>query len=384
MIYLDATSSCKSPVNTGVQRAVRGIYRSLVQAGAPVTPIVWDPGLASYCALSRRELGFLEAPFRSVGGSEAVPGRHANPAGVFSKIARSARRRWTRVEPSAGDTLFVPEIFQDNRSAFFDSFPGRTVAVCHDLIAWRRPEITPSANKKGVREYLLALGRMTAVVAVSEETREDLLAFWREAGLEPAPITVLGWPVDHSGQERPLAPAPSAARILCVGTFEPRKNHVALLEAARLLWEAGAQYELVLIGRTTPGHGPLVIKAVEQLVAAHFPLRWLRHVNDETLEGAYRDAQFTVYPSLMEGFGLPVLESLWHGRPCICGANGALGETSAGGGCLNVDQTQPAALAAAMDRLLKDHPFRRRLTQETRDRTFTTWKSYALAVMPVL
>jgi len=51
------------------------------------------------------------------------------------------------------------------------------------------------------------------------------------------------------------------------------------------------------------------------------------------------NALFTVYPSLMEGFGIPILESLWHGKPCVCGGNGALGEVARGGGCLIVDQT---------------------------------------------
>lgn len=383
-IYLDVTSSCKSPVNTGVQRAVRGIFRSLSQAGAPVTPLAWDPGLAAYCALSERERGFLEAPFRLLGRPEAVPGRHANPAGVFSKLARALRRRRSRVALDAGCTLFVPEIFQDNRAAFFGTFPGRKVAVCHDLIAWRRPEITPVANQQGVREYLAALGQMTAVIAVSEETRAELLAFWREAGQDPAPVTVLGWPVDHSGEARPRTPAPMAARVLCVGTFEPRKNHLALLEAARQLWERGAVFELTLIGRTTPVHGPLVVKAIETLAAANHPVRWLRHVDDRTLQEAYEGALFTVFPSLAEGFGLPVIESLWHGRPCLCGANGALGEISAGGGCLSVDQTQPAALAAAMERLLNDPPLRARLAEEARARPFATWDAYAPAVLSVL
>lgn len=386
MIYLDVTSSCKSPVNTGVQRAVRGIFRSLTQAGAPVTPLVWDPRLASYCTLSKRERGFLEAPFRAGRQAEAVPGRRANPAGVFSRIARAWRRRGARVDLPGGATLFVPEIFQDNRAAYLASFPGRAVGVCHDAIAWRRPEITPAANAAGAREYLAALGRMAAVIAVSEETRDELLACWRESGQAPAPVTVLGWPVDHAGPERPLAPEPAdgAPSLLCVATFEPRKNHLALLDAAARLWTAGLDFELVLIGRTTASWGPRVIAAIDALAAAGRPIRWRRHVDDATLGESYARSLFTVFPSLIEGYGLPVVESLWHGRPCVCGANGAIGETSAGGGCLHVDQADPAALAAGMERLLTDHPLRRRLTEEARGRRFASWADYPPAVLAVL
>lgn len=389
MIYLDVTSSCKSAVNTGVQRAVRGIYRSLRGAGAPVTPLLWAPALESYCTLSAGERGFLEAPFGLDGRRppEAEPGKGRS---ALSKWTRAVRRRWARVDVApglaAGDTLFVPEIFQDNRIELLPALPGRKLAVCHDAIAWRRPEITPAANIAGVHGYLAALGQMSAVIAVSEETRDDLLGFWQKAGKPPAPVTVRSWPVNHGGGPRPLAPAPAdpCPSILCVGTFEPRKNHLALLAAARLLWDAGLNFQLTLVGRTTPEFGRRVVGAIEELNAAQRPVHWLRHVDDATLAEAYAGAAFTVFPSLAEGFGLPVLESLWHGRPCVCGSNGALGEVSAGGGCLNVDQTQPAALAGGMERLLNDNPYRRRLAEEARVRPFATWEEYAPAVMELL
>ena len=63
---------------------------------------------------------------------------------------------------------------------------------------------------------------------------------------------------------------------------------------------------------------------------------------------AYRECLFTVYPSLMEGFGLPILESLWHGKPCVCGGNSARLEVARGGGCLTVDQTSENAIAAGI------------------------------------
>jgi glycosyltransferase involved in cell wall biosynthesis len=106
------------------------------------------------------------------------------------------------------------------------------------------------------------------------------------------------------------------------------------------------------------------------------PFRWLKHVDDDRLERAYCECAFTVYPSLMEGFGLPILESLAHGKPCICGDNGALGEVSAGGGCLFVDQTSWEDLAGAMRRLLSDRALYARLSTEARVRKFRSWSNY--------
>src|ERR1700730_2917621 len=78
----------------------------------------------------------------------------------------------------------------------------------------------------------------------------------------------------------------------------------------------------------------------------------------------------------MEGFVLPIAESLWHGKPCICGGNGALGEVAREGGCLIVDQTKTAALADGIKVLLKDRQLYLRLSDEARAREFRSWSDY--------
>ncbi len=388
MLYVDVTSSCKSPMNTGVQRVVRELFRAL-DAFTPVVPLIWDPGLRSYCTLSRRERGFLERPFAAGAASAAEPGRRANPIPVWSKFARRIVHRRHRLDlpatTTAADTLFVPEIFQDNRVAWLAGLrhatPLRRVAVCHDAIAWRRPDLSPPAREAGFAPYLDALGTFDHVVAISRETRDDLHARWREIGLTaPPPVSVHPWPVNHAGTPRRLTPLPTGpARpmVLCVGTFEPRKNHLVLLDAAARVWAHGVDFELTLIGRTTAHWGNRVLSAIETLQGAGRPVRWRRHVDDHTLRHAYEQCAFTVFPSLAEGFGLPILESLWHGRPCLCGTNGALGEVSEGGGCLPVDQTDPAALATALERLLTEPSLRQQLSDQARDRPFETWETLA-------
>ena len=106
------------------------------------------------------------------------------------------------------------------------------------------------------------------------------------------------------------------------------------------------------------------------------PLRWLRHVSDETLFREYRQCRFTVYPSLMEGFGLPITESLLHRKPCVCGGNGALGEVARGGGCLIVDQANEEMLASGIKKLLTDSETFERLAAEAGSRKFRPWSDY--------
>lgn len=106
------------------------------------------------------------------------------------------------------------------------------------------------------------------------------------------------------------------------------------------------------------------------------PIRWLRHVDDETLLREYRDCRFTVYPSLMEGYGLPIVESLLHGKPVVCGGNGALGEVAREGGCLIVDQTSVESIAGAIKKLLTDRQLYAQLCDEARSRKFRSWSDY--------
>jgi glycosyltransferase involved in cell wall biosynthesis len=149
-----------------------------------------------------------------------------------------------------------------------------------------------------------------------------------------------------------------------------------LLRAAEKLWREGLSFELHLIGRSA---GPPLNKIVRQIWNLQLrgrPLRWLRHVDDETLLREYRDCRFTVYPSLMEGYGLPIVESLLHGKPCICGDNGALGEVAHGGGCLIVEQTSADALEAGIKKLLTDQSTYARLCAEARAREFRSWADY--------
>ena len=394
MIYLDVTSSCKSPLNTGVQRVVRGLFRALSTV-TRVTPLVWDPALKSYCTLSDRERGFLANPFNGrLASGDAEPGRRANPIPVWSKFARRLAHRRHRLDfdtkLTVADALFVPEIFQDNRTSWLSNLsahsPARRVAVCHDAIAWSRPDITPPARQDGFAAYLTALSRFDHVVAISRETAHALQTFWRERHQPQPPVSVHPWPADHAGVPRNLLPPGNrpAPTVLCVGTFEPRKNHLVLLEACRQLWTRGLRFELVLVGRTTAQWGARVLAQIDASQKAGHPVRWLRHVDDDTLRRAYEECAFTVFPSLMEGFGLPVLESLWHGRPCVCGNNGALGEVSAGGGCVPVDQTDPASVVAAMERLLTDPSFYAQQSDAAAQRPFDTWESLATALLPLL
>jgi glycosyltransferase involved in cell wall biosynthesis len=226
--------------------------------------------------------------------------------------------------------------------------------------------------------YLRELLAFDGIAANSEDSRHTLLDYWRWAGVRShPPVTAipLGLEKCHVLRDTPSGNQPPV--VLSVGSIEGRKNHLALLEACDALWTRGLKFELHLVGLAQQQTGRAALEKVRALQAAGRPLRYDGPVDEDALNAAYARCAFTVYPSLYEGFGLPVLESLSHGKPCICSAKGALGESARGGGCMTLDQVDGPALAAALEKVITTPSIRDVLASEARGRTFRTWSDYA-------
>ena len=126
---------------------------------------------------------------------------------------------------------------------------------------------------------------------------------------------------------------------------------------------------------------PDIAKIVKEYCAKDTDVTWIDHPDDNILGDLYRDCDFTVYPSLEEGFGLPILESLWYARPCICRNASSMQEVGEGGGCILVETADPNALAKAIVSLGEDTQLLRKLSEEATQRTFKTWREYGQDVL---
>jgi glycosyltransferase involved in cell wall biosynthesis len=164
--------------------------------------------------------------------------------------------------------------------------------------------------------------------------------------------------------------------VLCVSSIEARKNHVALLDACEQLWSSGVRFQLRLIGLANAETASAAVKRIAKLQAAGRSIRYEGPQSDAALEAAYQESVFTVYPSLAEGFGLPVAESLSRGRPCLCRFDGATGEIARGGGCASVGAADASGIASAMGSLLRSPASLAALRAEARGRRFKTWPEY--------
>jgi glycosyltransferase involved in cell wall biosynthesis len=163
--------------------------------------------------------------------------------------------------------------------------------------------------------------------------------------------------------------------VLSVGSLEPRKNHLGILFAAETLWREGLRFKLRFIGGS--GWGDEVPRRIAALRAAGRDIELDRSVTAAELDRAYRHARFTVFPSLHEGFGLPIVESLSHATPVITSNLGSMREIANSGGALVIDPTDDFALVDAMRVLLTDESMIAALRQQAGNRPLRTWEQYA-------
>lgn len=371
-VLLDLSHTCHTRARTGIQRVARSLTAALGDAAVPIT---FDPFRGTWRELANWERATLAAPGPAAKRGAQWPW-HARWSG---RLARWATRPTSALPANEG--LIVPELFSPAVGAALPALlgccGGQRVALFHDAIALKLPEFTPAKTVARFPAYLRELLQFDGIAAVSEDSRVALQEYWSWLGVRSTP-PVVTIPLGIEGRSKAAGFGDPALQptVLCVGSIEGRKNHLALLDACERLWQAGRQFELRLIGLAQSETGAAALQRIAALGAAGRPLRYDGPVSDQAIDNAYAASAFTVYPSLMEGFGLPVLESLAHGKPCICSGRGALGEAARGGGCVIVDAVDATSLATAIERLLTNPAERDRLAREASARPQWTWDDY--------
>ncbi len=242
----------------------------------------------------------------------------------------------------------------------------RIGVLVYDLIPLTHPEHTSEGTVAAFRQGLEeGAGLWDFALTISEFTARELGR--QLAAIEAPPIPIRPVPLAHriSPPDKPDAqPLPGAFPeavgdlrgqdyVLCVGTIESRKNHLALFQAWQILLREGLEPPpLVLVGRP----GWRVTDLMEQLEATRFlggRVRLVHGVSDPELEGLYRGCLFTIFPSFTEGWGLPVGESLALGKVCLAALEGATPE-AASGFAEPIDAFSPRDIAARVRHFVTD------------------------------
>jgi glycosyltransferase involved in cell wall biosynthesis len=264
-----------------------------------------------------------------------------------------------------------------------------SVVTVHDLAFVAHSEAFPPSK----RRYLTMMTRLSVhrarrVIAVSAHTKDDLV---RHFGVAPGKVAVIPNAMDH--RFRPATDRDALAQfthdhhlpkrfILFVGTLEPRKNLRRLIEAFARIARTDGDVALVIVGASgwmTSDLAPLVqrLTLTERII-------FTGYVPDDELPLWYQSATIFCYPSLYEGFGLPVLEAMACGTPVVTSNTSSLPELASGAALL-VDPTNGDALADALLALLTNAPRRAEMRHAGIERARGySWERTAVATYAVI
>jgi len=251
-----------------------------------------------------------------------------------------------------------------------DAPARRTVATFHDLFVITGEYSTAEFRARFAEQARQAARRSDLIIAVSRFTANQVEEF---LGVEPARIRVIphGVHVSSEGQSASRQNTPRQNLVLCVGAIQRRKNVARLVRAFERM---PASWRLALAGAADGFGAAEELRAVERSPRKG-DIDVLGYVTQAELEALYRRARIFAFPSLDEGFGMPVLDAMAHSVPVITSRRSALPEV-AGDAALLVNPEDPEEIAAALVRLASDEALRDDLARRGRERTAQfSWES---------
>jgi FkbM family methyltransferase len=368
-IYFWANDTQHNPHNSGIQRVTRQLASAMIKLGQPLIATGWD-------------------------GTKFIP---VTKDGLdhLAKWNGPATDGWSEwVDPAEADQpewIIVPELVHGAMGAIHDyaaSVGIRSAAIFYDTIPYKMTDIFSAEFSANHGKYMRDLSKFDKVFSISEFSHDELKRFLLGERIQTHSFDHRFEAIAQLGPmtERPRATqiketAGDPVRLLAVISIEPRKNALRLLQAfTEAIKLSERRLQLTVVGRRIPMFEALaddILQYEQQLNS----FEWREDIDDAALAALYAQADFSVFPSLEEGYGLPIVESLWHARPCIVHHNGAMAETAAGGGCYAVDMEDVSSLSNAISALANDDRLRNRLAQEAISRPLPSWSGYAETIL---
>lgn len=325
-LLVDVTTIARHDLRTGIERVVRSELLELLKLQVPglrVEPVYLCQHEGRWqCRYARRYTYALlgldpdstDDPVADVRGGDLYYGADFAPGAVGGAAADGLYARWRNHGVNINFVLY-------------------------DLLPVLHPEFFPPGADAGHAAWLATIAaEADRLVCISNAVADDMLA-WLERHPPPgrrcAPLRLAALhlgadlasaPTGAHGRSHPLLPTLRARpTFLMVGTIEPRKGHLQALAAVELLWQAGVEVQLVIVGnegwKPLPAAARRTIPHIVQRLQSHPELgrrlHWLQGLDDAALEQLYGACACLLQPSEGEGFGLPLIEAASRGLPLL-------------------------------------------------------------------
>jgi glycosyltransferase involved in cell wall biosynthesis len=357
-ICIDISHTINYPFNTGIQRVIRQLGANLL-TNPRVNWVVWNENHQVW-QLVDKNIVSEKLPFRHNAESSSVEKKNGRIAkvliaafwhGLFSSyrylISNSGREQALRtslltrsikffrgkhLNNSTGgnylsESIHVPLLYNQtllivepiqgerivNRLLYFGSIGNLSVLV-YDLLPISNPEFFAASSIQSFPNYLNLLSKATNIVTISDFTLNQVQKF---ADVNPdINMKSIHLPIGFKELLEDKSKSGVVPKFLCVGSIEPRKNHLSILRAAEHCWEKGHKFQLVLAG----GQGwnnASIIDYCKDLKTKNRDLRIINDASDSALLELYCEASAYISVPWVEGFGLPLAEAMSTGKPVI-------------------------------------------------------------------
>jgi glycosyltransferase involved in cell wall biosynthesis len=224
--------------------------------------------------------------------------------------------------------------------------------LVYDLLPISNPEFFASSSIQTFPNYLNLLSKATNIVTISEFTLNQVKKFTNvDTNRKMKSIHL---PIGFSEVLEDKSKGSTPPKFLCVGSIEPRKNHLSILRAAEDCWQKGFEFQLVLAGGQGWNNGS-VIEYCKELKTRNRDLRIINDASDSALLDLYREAFAYISVPWVEGFGLPLAEAMSTGKPVIASDIGSHREFGEKKNVFFVSPDDVCGIASLMSRLLKSH-----------------------------
>ena len=286
--------------------------------------------------------------------------------------------------------LFLPEIIEREQHVDLlvnlkkSGFLRELNVLVYDLIPISHPEFFVTELRSLFVRYLTLLKHANKVSCISHSVKQKVTTYLNlicdKNDVQPkVEAHHLGCNLEDSNlssNQKILSDDSQKPLVICVGTIEPRKNGIRILRAVVKAMKAGHKFTFVFAGNKG-WKSEYFMKEFNFYKGQSLDIHMRSGLSDTEIKKLYKQSQFSVFCSQEEGFGLPIVESLFYGKPCLTSNVSSMSELAEMyGGCLTVNPFSEEDIKSGLVTLIENKELFKKLNSEAQDFKIKTWNEY--------